>query len=189
LIARYLQTKSQIDSARPILFPAMHVGSTMPGDPDLVRLSKLVGVEWNDSGLLEEAVCDESYVNENRASGAVNNYRLAFVGDAVLELVVRGEHFRSSPHASHGDLSISADEIVRNEILANTARSLGIGPMLGLGNGRIDEDCTRVLARAFEAILGAVFLDQGFAAAVVLAKRWLPVLDLADSLASGIKTI
>lgn len=73
----------------------------MEGDVELKRLHKLLGIAWNDESLLEEALRDESYVNEHPDQGLKNNRKLAFLGDAVLELAVRYrllcEHEDASP--------------------------------------------------------------------------------------------
>jgi dsRNA-specific ribonuclease len=147
----------------------------MTAGPNYARLTDLMGVEWQDQPLLEHALRDESYVNEHRALPLTNNKNLAFLGDAVIELIVRRDLFIQNPKAALGELSTKTDRVVTDEVLAQAARRLGLGPLLAIGNQRRDEDNTTVLARAFEALVAAVYLHKDLLTATELTRRWLDI--------------
>lgn len=122
---------------------------------------------------LQQALTHRSYVNESRKKAAVDNERLEFLGDAVLDLVICEalmEHFPKSPE---GELSKMKAKIVSEQNLAEVARQIDLGPFLLLGKG---EERTRgsekpsLLANAFEALIAAIYLDAGLesAKAVIL---------------------
>lgn len=112
--------------------------------------------------VIREALRDESWVNENPGRGLRSNKKLAFVGDAVVELAVRRELQLRHPNATRDDLSKLADELVQDVVLADAARVLEIGPLMELGNQRRGHDNATVLARAFEALFAAIFISSGY---------------------------
>jgi len=109
--------------------------------------------------LLEEAL--------THRSRGVNNYeRLEFLGDSVLNLVVSSRLFELKPDADEGDLSRMRARLVRGESLTDIASGLGLGKQLNLGEGEMKSGGFRrasILADAFEALLGAIFLDSDYA--------------------------
>lgn len=110
----------------------------------------------------------------HRSSSGRNNERLEFLGDAVLNLVVAEQLFRRFPKADEGDLSRLRARIVSAEPLAEIAAELGVGDVLQLGSGELKTGGFRresILADAFEALVGAVYLDAGLEAARVLVER------------------
>lgn len=124
-----------------------------------------------------------SYVNENPDSGLVSNERSEFLGDAVVDLAVGHELYDTASGASEGQLTAVRSLIVRSETLAKAAARLGIGDFLVMGKGeRANGGAERVsnLGDAFEAIVGAVFLDQGYgAASEFVAAALAPEIDAA----------
>jgi ribonuclease-3 len=130
---------------------------------DLAALQKTLGTPFNDLSLLEQALAHSSYVNENPAATA--NERLEFLGDAVLGLVIAQELYRRLPRSSEGEMTELRSRLVRGEALAHLARAIGLGNYLYLGKG---EEASRGrekpanLAGAMEAVIAAIFLDQGF---------------------------
>ncbi|MDI7246341.1 MAG: ribonuclease III [Bacillota bacterium] len=148
-------------------------GDAEPGHADVGRLEGILGVRFKDQRLLAEAVTHSSFVGGGPLAG---NERLEFLGDAVLKLVTAWHLYTTHPEAPEGELSAMLGRSVSEAALAEAARRLGIGPFLRLGHslevtgGR---SLPSVLADALEAVLGAVFLDQGLDAARQLAVREL----------------
>lgn len=116
----------------------------------------------------------KSFSNEQPGRNFPHNERLEFLGDAVLDLVISQLLFRSFPQFPEGELTRIRAEVVSERALAALARPLGLGYCLRLGRGEErsgGRDKDSLLANAFEAVLGAVFLDGGFEAAEVVIER------------------
>lgn len=110
----------------------------------------------------------------HRSAGAGNNERLEFLGDALLGLVIAEELLQRLPEATEGELSRHRAALVNQDALAALARGLSLGDYLRLGAGELrtgGHTRDSILADAFEALLGAVYLDQGFAVARDLVLR------------------
>jgi len=134
---------------------------------DWVR--RRLGYQPRDPALFEQAL-------RHRSAGSGHNERLEFLGDAVLNLVVAGHLYRQYPEADEGALSRLRASVVSGESLARVAMALEIGPALALGAGELKTGGFRresILADAFEAVCGAVFLESGFEAARELFLRAL----------------
>jgi len=130
----------------------------------LDRLQAELGYRFRDSALLQEALT-------HRSAGSRNNERLEFLGDGVLNFVIGAELFERFPAASEGDLSRLRASLVKGDQLARLARQLDLGDYLTLGSGELKSGGFRrasILADALEAIMGAVYRDNGFAAAAAL---------------------
>ena len=139
----------------------------------LHRLQNRLDYEFRDLSLLEQALTHSSFANERETP---DNERLEFLGDAVLELAVSALLVERFPAAREGQLSRLRSRLVNTDALAHIARGLDLGPLLRLGIGEDQtggRDRTSVLADAAEAILGAVFLDGGFARARKIAVGWV----------------
>jgi ribonuclease-3 len=138
---------------------------TGAGDP-LSALGARLGHAFADRALLEQALTHSSYANEHPP--AAGNDSLAFLGDAVLALIVAEHLWRAAPGASVGILTPERAELVSGANLARWAEALGLGAHLRLGRG---EQLTgghakeSVLATALEAVLGVVYLEGGLPAA------------------------
>jgi len=103
----------------------------------------------------------------HRSVGADNNERLEFLGDSVLSLVISSRLYEVHPEAPEGDLSRMRARLVRGVSLSELASSIGLGNHLKLGEGEMKSGGFRrasILADAFEALIGAIFLDGGYAA-------------------------
>ena len=125
------------------------------------------GYECGDRKLLEAALT-------HRSAGGAHNERLEFLGDAVLNCVVAMLVFREFGDADEGDLSRFRATLVSGESLATIAGELGVGDRLHLGSGELKSGGFRrksILADAFEALIGAIYLDGGFAAAAASVER------------------
>lgn len=139
-----------------------------------------LGLTFKNLDILIEALTHRSYLNENKAAGA-HNERLEFLGDAVLELASTHFLFNKFPNKPEGDLTAYRASLVNTVSLAQSAKLLGLNDMLLLSKGEA-KDTGRardiILANAFEAVLGAVYLDQGYDAAEAFVARTLyPKID------------
>ena len=118
-----------------------------------------VDYRFTDEQLLEEALT-------HRSRGANNYERLEFLGDSVLNLVVTARLYELKPDAQEGDLSRMRARLVRGATLSDIAAGIGLGQQLILGEGELKSGGFRrasILADAFEALLGAIFLDSDYA--------------------------
>lgn len=147
----------------------------------LSELEERMGVSFKELPLLEEALVHSSYLNENPHFTIPTNERLEFLGDAVLGLIVAEELYRRFPSLSEGDLTRLRSALVRQETLAKLARPLKLGDYLLMGKGEEasgGRSRQGNLARAFEAVLGAIYLDQGIeAASAFLARTLFPEIE------------
>lgn len=135
---------------------------------DISALETKLGVSFNSKDLLQQALVHRSYLNENPSFRLSNNERLEYLGDAVLELIVSKELYRRFPEKPEGDLTSYRAALVNSRMLAEIAVELEINNFLLLSRGEA-KDLGRarqfILANAFEAIVGAIYLDGGYSAA------------------------
>lgn len=147
---------------------------------DFESHAKALGLSFKNLELFEEAFTHRSYLNEHKSAKA-HNERLEFLGDAVLELSSTHFLFTKFPDKPEGDLTAYRAALVNTYSLAELADSLGINDMLLLSKGE-KRDMGRarqiILANAFEALIGALYLDQGYDAAdAFLQKHLYPKLE------------
>lgn len=131
-------------------------------------LARRLGHDFGDRTLLRQAMVHRSYLNENPDESVASNERLEFLGDAVLDSVISRRLYDDYPTASEGWLTEVRSLLVRNETLADVAGSYELGRYLVMGKGVEAQDGRNrpaILGRAFEAVLGAVYLDGGWRAA------------------------
>ena len=132
---------------------------------DFKPFEKKIGRKFKDKGLLEQAFTHRSYLNENRQSGREHNERLEFLGDAVLELVVTEFLFAKYPEKAEGELTAVRAALVNTTSISAAAVALGMNEYLLLSSGEA-KDTGRaraiILANAFEALIGAIYLDAGY---------------------------
>lgn len=132
------------------------------------RLQEKAGVVFINPGLLRQAFTHTSYVNEQRGARTADNERLEFLGDAVLQVTVSEYLYRTYPDRPEGELTRLRANIVCEPSLVRFAEALDFGKVVLLGKGEEQTGGrTRpsLLADAFEAFLGALYLDQGLEAA------------------------
>lgn len=132
----------------------------------LDRLQRDIPYHFSQVKLLSTAMTHSSYANE-RQSDAPHNERLEFLGDAVLELCISDELFRRFPDAREGELTAMRSRLVNQDTLASLARRIGLDACIALGKGEESQggrERNSLLSDAFEALLGAIYLDGGFAA-------------------------
>ena len=142
----------------------------------LSELEAGLGYTFRDKSILENALTHSSYANENRERGLRDNERLEFLGDSILGFVVADYLYRSFPDRPEGELTRIRAALVCEESLHEVAQKLELGRYLKLGNGEeAGGGRTRpsILADATEAVIAAVYLDGGLAAASSLIHRVL----------------
>lgn len=131
---------------------------------DISFAEQTLGLSFNDKTLLQRALTHRSYLNENRDYPYGDNERLEFLGDAVLDFVVGEYLYHRFPDRNEGTLTSLRAALVRTESLAAFANQIGLGSLILLGHGE-DENGGRhrpaVLCGTFEALIGALYLDQG----------------------------
>ena len=131
---------------------------------DLTALQQTLGVSFNKLSLLEQALVHSSYVNENPGFAPASNERLEFLGDAVLGLIVAEKLYQDFPQLDEGEMTRLRAALVCQDTLARVARAIKLGDYLYLGKGEKASGGQRKpanLARALEAVIAAIFLDQG----------------------------
>lgn len=136
------------------------------------RIEADLDILVGDRALLEQALTHRSYAFE--AGGLPHNERLEFLGDAVLGVVVTDRIYRMLPEASEGRLAKVRAAAVNTHSLAEVARRLGLGAAVRLGRGEEQSggrDKDSILADTMEALLGAVYLDQGMDVAAAIVRR------------------
>lgn len=147
--------------------------------------SKL-GFEYKDISLLITALTHRSYVNEHKKSVSEHNERLEFLGDAVLELVVTDYLFRNYEEPE-GILTSWRAALVRTESIGEAGRLLGYEPLIRMSRGEkqgSDRARLQIVANAFEAVTGSIYLERGYNdASVFIHKNIITKLD--DILAEG----
>jgi len=128
------------------------------------QLEKNIGTKFKDKKLLQQAFVHRSCLNENPGLKMDHNERLEFLGDAVLELAVTRFLFNNYPNPE-GELTTWRAALVNSKMLAETATKFGFNDYLMLSKGEA-QDIGRarqfILANTFEALIGAIYLDQGF---------------------------
>lgn len=136
--------------------------------PDLDTLQEVLGVNFRNRSLLEQAVIHSSYVNENLELVSSHNERLEFLGDAVLGFIVAEKLYQEFPDITEGEMTKLRAALVRRDTLARVARAVELGDFLYMGKGEEasgGRTKTPNLAGALEAMIGAIYLDRGLATA------------------------
>lgn len=134
----------------------------------LDEFQNLIGYSFKDINLLNIALTHSSYANEMKAKNVIHNERLEFLGDSILSLAISDYIFHQYKHLPEGDLTKARANVVCEASLAIKAKDLNVGNYLFLGKGEENTGGRQrgsILADAFEAIIGALYLDGGFRAA------------------------
>ena len=143
---------------------------TKDNKDNLLKLQILLGYEFVNPTLLQQALIHSSYGFEKNLT-ETNNETLEFLGDAVLDLTVSDLLFKTYPGVTEGELTKMRAGLVRETTLADMARTIKLGDFLMLGKG---EEASRgkekdsILSSAFEALIGAIYLDRGYESALKL---------------------
>jgi ribonuclease-3 len=148
---------------------------------DLSAFEERIQIDFLDRSLLLQALTHRSYVNENTTVSLQDNERLEFLGDAVLDFVVGAYLFNRYPETSEGELTMLRAALVRTSTLASFGTQIGIGECIRLGRGEEDSGGRQrqpTICAAFEAVVGAIFLDQGLEIVEPWVQRQIaPALD------------
>ena len=134
-------------------------------EKDFSQFEKKIGINFHNKKFLKEAFTHRSYINENRKCGWFHNERLEFLGDAVLELVATNYLFHKYPESAEGELTSYRAALVNTESISEGADLWGMNDYLLLSKGEAkDVGKARhfILANTFEAVIGAIYLDQGY---------------------------
>lgn len=129
------------------------------------KLEKRLNYTFRDIKLLETALTHSSYTGEKNLPRTECNERLEFLGDTVLETIIREEIFRRFPEAEEGFMTKVKSDIVRSHTLADVGRKLELGNFMKLGKGEAKSGSGNrdsILENAVEAVIGAVFLEAGY---------------------------
>jgi len=131
---------------------------------ELATLLEMLKISFNDLSLLEQAMVHSSYLNENPSYVPFSNERLEFLGDAILGFIVAEKLYQDFPDLTEGEMTRLRSVLVRRDTLARLARDVRLGDYLYLGKGEEasgGRHKSANLAGAMEAMVAAVFLDQG----------------------------
>ncbi len=131
------------------------------------EFQRQIGLRFRRPDLLAQALTHRSFVNEQPDAALPDNERLEFLGDSILDFVITNMIFERYPDLPEGDLTRLRAALVRTETLAELANTCRIGEALRMGKGEDGSGGRRrrsILCDAFEALLGALYLDQGLAA-------------------------
>jgi len=128
-------------------------------------LEKILGIHFENPALLQQALTHRSYIYETAGEGLSSNERLEFLGDSILAFISADYLYRAFPDLNEGELSDLRAALVRRETLAAFAHEINLGKFLLMGKGEQSSGASqRVLASAYEAVVGAIYLDQGIKA-------------------------
>lgn len=139
------------------------------------QIEKNIGIVFKDKALLHRAFTHRSYLNENRKEKE-SNERLEFLGDAVLEFIISEELYKKFPNQDEGHLTALRSKLVNTTSLAETAKEIGAGEALFLSKGEEQgggRNNSSLLANTLEAIIGALFLDQGVETAKTFINKFI----------------
>ncbi len=132
---------------------------------DLSRLESNIGVVFHDKNLLKQSVVHRSYLNEHPKFELDHNERLEFLGDAVLEIIVTEYLYLNYPEKPEGELTNWRASLVNSKMLSDVAQKIDLEGFLYLSKGEAKDKNSKarqfILANAVEAIIGAIYLDQG----------------------------
>lgn len=160
--------------------------SGMPTAPYQDFARTVLGFEYKNIDLLITALTHRSYVNEHKKSVSEHNERLEFLGDAVLELVVTDYLYRNYSE-SEGILTSWRAALVRTESIGEAGVSLGYEPLVRMSRGEkngSDRARQQILANAFEAVIGSIYLERGYDDAAVFIEKHI-LSKLPDILEAG----
>ena len=129
------------------------------------KFEEKIGIKFKDKNLLKQAFTHRSYLNENPSLALEQNERLEFLGDAVLELAITEYLYKKYPKKTEGEMTALRAALVNSIMLSEVASELNIGDFMLLSKGEaksLGKARQYILANAFEAIIGAVYLERGY---------------------------
>lgn len=132
---------------------------------DIQELQKILGIEFSNIDLLQEALTHRSFLNEHPGETVFHNERLEFLGDAVLELVVTEFLFKKYPEKPEGDLTAYRAALVNADMLSGISADLKLGDFLRVSRGEAKDSGKGkhyILANTLEALIGGMYIDRGY---------------------------
>ncbi len=146
---------------------------------DFSKLEKIIGVKFDNIDLLRQAVVHRSYLNEHPHFELGHNERLEFLGDAVLEIAVTKHLFNNFPDTPEGELTNWRASLVNSKMLSLVAEEIGLEEYLYLSKGEAKDTNSKarryIIANAVEALIGAIYLDQGLEVASQFVQNYMLV--------------
>jgi len=143
----------------------LEADSQLQMKPDFTKFEEILGITFKNKALLTQAFTHRSYLNEHRDIEMGHNERLEFLGDAVIELIVTEYLYAKYPDKTEGELTSYRSALVKAETLSEAASKIGMNDFLLLSKGEA-KDLGRarqiILANTIEALIGSIFLDQGY---------------------------
>ncbi len=137
---------------------------------DFSKFEKKIGISFQNKDLLKKAFIHRSYLNEHPNFKLGHNERLEFLGDAVLELITTEWLFKKYPRSEEGDLTNWRASLVNSQIISELSKELGMENYLYLSKGESKDNNSKarqmILANVSEALIGAIYLDQGIEACI-----------------------
>jgi len=155
---------------------------------DFPQLEKKLGLEFKNKDFLVQAFCHRSFLNENPDFKIPHNERLEFLGDAVLEQVVTEYLYQKYPKKTEGELTNWRAALVNSKMLSEVAKYLNFNDFLLLSRGEqkeLGKARQYILADTFEALIGAIYLDQGYEACKEFIKKYL-IVKLPEIIEKGL---
>ena len=144
--------------------------------PDFSKFEKNIGITFKNKEILRQAFTHRSYLNEHKDSELSHNERLEFLGDAVLELIVTEYLYEKYPDSNEGELTAFRSALVNAVTMSDAASKIGMNDYLLLSKGEA-KDVGRarqiILANTIEALIGAIFLDQGYDTAKYFISKYI----------------
>jgi len=143
---------------------------------EILQAEAQLELQFNDKALLQRALTHRSYLNENPDYPLEDNERLEFLGDAILDFITAEYLYHKFPEITEGRLTNLRSALVRTESLSGYANSISLGEFLFLGRGEEDSGGRKrpaILCDAFEALIGAIYLDQGLEPARLFIGRFI----------------
>jgi len=146
---------------------------------DFSEFENIINIHFTNKNLLKQAFTHRSYINENRGAKGGHNERLEFLGDAVLELVVTHYLYDLYPNKTEGDLTSIRSALVNADTCSTIAKEIEVNDFMLLSRGEA-KDIGRarqyILANALEAVIGALYLDQGYEKAKEFIYKYITTL-------------
>ena len=129
------------------------------------KFEEKIGIKFKDKNLLKQAFTHRSYLNENPSLALEQNERLEFLGDAILEMAITEYLYKKYPKKTEGEMTALRAALVNSIMLSEVASGLNIGDLMLLSKGEaksLGKARQYILANAFEALIGAVYLEHGY---------------------------
>src|SRR6056297_1090057 len=140
----------------------------------VLNLEKKINIKFKNKNLILQALTHTSYVNEHPALKRNHNERLEFLGGAVLEFVITNYLYKKFPEHPEGKLTVLRSSLVNTESLSNVAKKINLEKYIFLSKGeKISQTKPTILANIIEALIGAIFLDQGIEKSTEFIKQFI----------------